>query len=88
MSRTSPGRAQDRRLRAEARAAKAAERTPLGRFRRRVGWPLCLLGFTWFAATYVANFAGVVLLPFDHHHIFGQIGGLVMGITGLVWATS
>ena len=78
----------DRRLQAEARAAKLAGLTPAARLRRRLGWPLCFLGAGLFAATFVASFAGTVVLPFDHHHVIGQLGGGVLALTGLVWATS
>ncbi len=30
---------------------------------------------------------GIVFLPFDPHHVFAQIGGVLVGILGLVWAT-
>lgn len=78
----------DRRIKAENRAAAQARRSPWGRLRRRLGWPVCGVGAALFVATFVANFAGFVLLPFDRHHIFGQGGGLVLALTGLVWATS
>jgi hypothetical protein len=78
----------DRQLRAEVRAAKLAHRTTWGRTRKRLGWPLCALGVALFLATYVANFAGVVLLPFDMHHFVGQIGGGVLALIGLIWAVS
>jgi len=53
-----------------------------------LGWPLCLAGAILFVATNVANFAGVQLLPFDQHHFIGQLGGGVLALIGLMWATS
>ncbi|MGH9013218.1 MAG: hypothetical protein ACRDZ1_04680 [Acidimicrobiia bacterium] len=78
----------DRQIKAEARAAAQARRGRWGRLRRMLGWPVCAFGAALFAGTLVANFGGFVLLPFDPHHIFGQGGGLVLAVTGLVWATS
>ena len=78
----------DRRLRAEARAAQHAQLGRLGRLKKRMGWPICALGLSLFAAMFVANSAGVVLVPFDQHHIFGQVIGGVLAFTGLLWATS
>lgn len=63
-------------------------RTTAGRLRRRLGWPLCALGVALFVATYVANLAGTILLPFDQHHLIGQLGGGVLAFTGLLWATT
>jgi len=31
---------------------------------------------------------GIVLLPFDPHHVIGQIGGAIIGITGFTIATA
>jgi hypothetical protein len=78
----------DRSLRAEARAAQRAELGPLGRLKKRVGWPVCALGLGLFAITFVASSAGVVLVPFDPHHVLGQVIGGVLAFTGLLWATS
>jgi len=27
------------------------------------------------------------LLPFDRHHFFGQVGGLILAVVGANWAT-
>lgn len=64
------------------------QRSPAGRFRRRAGWPLLVVGVVLFIATYVANLAGAPLLPFDQHHVIGQLGGGVLAFTGLLWATT
>lgn len=78
----------DRLLAAEKRSAAMSGRTPAGRFRRTVGWPLCAVGVLLFIGTYVANLAGAPLLPFDQHHVIGQLGGGVLAFTGLLWATT
>ncbi len=31
---------------------------------------------------------GIVILPFDPHHVFGQVGGAIIGLTGVMIATS
>ncbi len=73
---------------AERRAEAKARRSGWGRVKKRLGWPLCLAGAILFVATNVANFAGVQLLPFDQHHFIGQLGGGVLALIGLMWATS
>ena len=78
----------DRRIKAEAHAAAAARLTSWGRFKKRVGWSLCGFGMFLFGLSFVAGAAGIQVLPFDQHHVFGQLGGGVIAITGLVWATS
>ena len=78
----------DRRLLAERRAEEEERRSGWGRAKKRLGWPLCIAGGILFVATYAANFASVVLLPFDQHHFIGQLGGGVLALVGLRWATS
>ena len=78
----------DRQLAAEKRSAAMSAKTTTGRVRRRLGWPLCALGVALFVATYVANLAGTVLLPFDPHHLIGQLGGGALAFIGLIWATT
>jgi hypothetical protein len=41
---------------------------------------MCLLGN-------IGARKGIVFLSFDRHHVFEQIGGALLGILGLVWAT-
>ena len=31
---------------------------------------------------------GIILLPFDPHHVFEQLGGAVVGIIGILLATA
>ncbi len=76
----------DRQLKRNLRVAARAELTRRARIEKRLGWPLVAAGLGLFVATLVANFAGVVLLPFDMHHFFGQVGGLGIAFTGFVWA--
>ncbi len=38
------------------------------RWRRRVGWPLVVLGVVPFAYGYIGATTGLVSLPFDRHH--------------------
>ncbi len=56
-------------------------------WRRVAAWIVCVLGVILFAVSFVASSAGVVVLPFDRHHIFGQAGGLVLAVTGISYAT-
>ena len=51
------------------------------------GWIIAVLGTLLFAVTYVAAKAGFVVLPFDHHHIIGQVGGFMLAIGGVSIAT-
>lgn len=72
--------AHDRLLRRELREARGGR---LGAVRRALGWMLVVVGGALFAASNVASRAGVVVLPFDHHHLFGQFGGGFLLIAGL-----
>ncbi|MGH9030513.1 MAG: hypothetical protein ACRDZV_00155 [Acidimicrobiia bacterium] len=80
-------RAQDRALRAEARRARRAE-SRVGAVRHRLGWPLCALGVVLLLSGMLGALTGTQILPFDSHHLLSQIGGGVLTVTGLVWATS
>lgn len=55
--------------------------------RRRVGWPMAVGGLLLFLLGNAGARTGIVFLPFDPHHVFAQIGGVLVGILGLVWAT-
>ena len=45
----------------------------------KVVMAVCLpTGIVLFVGTLAANLMGHVLLPFDPHHFFGQVGGLVL----------
>ena len=38
-----------------------------------------------FVAGQIGSFAGVRILPFDQHHVFSQIAGFLLAVTGLSW---
>jgi hypothetical protein len=76
---------QDQLLRAEARAQRRLAGD--SHLKRRLGWPMALMGGGLFLAGYVGAQAGTTILPFDQHHIVSQIGGLLIGLTGVIWAT-
>ena len=80
----------DRRLKQQARAERrcALDRRPFGRMRRRLGWPLAALGITLFAASYLGAVTGADILPFDRHHVIGQLGGGLLAMVGFSWATA
>lgn len=80
----------DRRLKAEMRAERraAVDARPLGALRRRLGWPLAIVGALLFVGSYVGSMAGVSVLPFDDHHLIGQFGGGALGVIGVIWATT
>ena len=80
----------DRQIKAEMRADRraAVDARPWGALRRRLGWPLAVVGGLLFVASYVGSMAGVSVLPFDDHHFIGQFGGGVLGVLGVIWATS
>ena len=52
-----------------------------------LGWALCVVGAVLFVVSNVASLAGVVVLPFDSHHVFGQLGGGAMVVIGLIMAS-
>jgi hypothetical protein len=56
-------------------------------WRTRVGWPLAIAGLLMFLLGNIGARTGIVFLSFDRHHVFEQIGGALLGILGLVWAT-
>jgi len=41
-------------------------------------WLTLPAGAALFVVTLIGNFAGVVILPFDMHHVFGQLAGLAL----------
>lgn len=71
---TATQRAQDRMLRRETD------------WRKRVGWVLAVLGGIAFIGGNIGARTGAIFLPFDPHHIYTQIGGAIVGMTGLMWA--
>lgn len=80
----------DRRLKAEMRSERraAVDARPWGALRRRLAWPLAIVGSLLFVASYVGSMAGVTILPFDQHHLIGQFGGGALGVIGVIWATT
>lgn len=80
----------DRRIKAEMRIERrgTVDARSWGVLRRRLGWPMAIVGGLLFVASYVGSLAGVTVLPFDDHHLIGQSGGVLLGITGVIWATS
>lgn len=52
-----------------------------------MGWPLCFLGLALFLTGNIGARMGIVILPFDPHHVIGQIGGAIIAIAGLTIAT-
>jgi hypothetical protein len=46
------------------------------------------VGLAVFLTGNIGARTGIVILPFDPHHVIGQIGGAIIGITGLSIATS
>ena len=80
----------DRRIRAEMRAERraASDARPFGALRRRLSWPVAIIGGIVFVASYVGSMTGTVILPFDSHHIVGQLGGGALAVFGVVSATS
>lgn len=57
-------------------------------WRRRLGWPLCIAGGLLFLLGNIGARTGIVFLPFDPHHVIAQFGGALLGVLGLIWATS
>lgn len=62
------------------------DRTP-SIWRRRIGWPLCFGGLALFLAGNIGARTGIVILPFDPHHVIAQFGGGVLAGAGLLIAT-
>lgn len=55
-------------------------------WRKRVGWVLVALGGVAFIGGNIGARTGLMFLPFDPHHMFTQLGGAAIGMTGLMWA--
>ncbi len=56
-------------------------------WRRRIGWPTVAVGALLALYGYVGATTGIISLPIDRHHVASQIGGLVLVVLGLRWAT-
>ncbi|WP_331753119.1 hypothetical protein OG440_39350 (plasmid) [Streptomyces sp. NBC_00637] len=50
---------------------------------RLIMWTALCLGLGLFASSLLGNIVGFVVLPFDPHHIYGQIGGVALVLFGL-----
>ncbi|MET9835765.1 hypothetical protein ABZ078_42285 [Streptomyces sp. NPDC006385] len=63
----------------------AAARNPQAAHRRDriVLWTALFLGIGLFASSLLGNIMGFAVLPFDPHHIYGQIGGIALALFGL-----
>ena len=70
-------RAQDRMLR---------KRSSEPDWRKRIGWGLAVAGAILFIGGNIGARTGITFLPFDPHHIYSQIGGAIVGMTGAMWA--
>jgi hypothetical protein len=51
---------------------------------RLILWIATPLGLALFLSPLLANYAGFTVLPFDQHHVFGQVGGLGLVLWGLM----
>lgn len=76
-----PRKTHDQLLRAELRRQRAKGRG----WRGRVAVPLAVLGGLWFLVGNVTSRMGVVLLPFDRHHLVSQFGGAAVAMVGVSW---
>lgn len=56
--------------------------------RRKVGWLVALIGLVLLLVGNIGARTGLVALPGDPHHVFSQFGGGVLGIIGVMVATS
>jgi hypothetical protein len=55
--------------------------------RSRIGYSLVVLGLVLFLVGNIGARTGLVILPFDPHHVYTQLGGAVLAIVGLALAT-
>ncbi len=76
-----------RRKRAQAPHPSPNVRTPRTDWRKRLGWPLVVVGGILFLGGQIGARTGLVFLPFDTHHLLAQWGGALLAVTGLIWAT-
>ena len=57
-------------------------------WKRRVGWTMVAVGGVMFLLGNIGARTGIVFLPFDPHHVIGQLGGGLVAVVGLMVATS
>ncbi len=81
-----------RRSRRRAESGRRTEpqpRTPVEPLlRKRIGWPLAIAGLVLFLIGNIGARTGLVFVPFDPHHLWTQWGGAILGIAGVLLATS
>lgn len=51
--------------------------------RERVGWVLAVVGVVLFVASNFGSRAGFTVLPFDQHHVIGQVAGVAFAWLGI-----
>ncbi len=73
------------RRRPEGPASPARKRSR--RLQTRVGWSLAIAGGILFLLGNIGARTGIVFLPFDPHHVIGQVGGAIIGLIGILVAT-
>lgn len=85
----SKGRTKTRAARAQAASrAQGEARERRSRTRsKRLWWAVAAVGGVLFLLGNVGARVGLVLLPFDPHHLYTQWGGGILAIVGLVMAT-
>ena len=68
------------------RIPRATARRPARRsWRKRIGWPMVAVGAVLFLMGNIGARTGIVLLPFDPHHVLEQFGGALVLIMGIAW---
>lgn len=56
-------------------------------WRKRIGWCMTIAGVLLFLSGQLGARLGVVIVPFDRHHVVGQFGGGALALAGLNVAT-
>jgi hypothetical protein len=54
-------------------------------WRKRVGWPLLVMGAALFLVGLAAPVTGWNPFPFDIHHVLSRVGGFALGLWALTW---
>lgn len=54
---------------------------------KRIGWGVAIAGVVLFLSGNLGASLGVVILPFDQHHVIGQFGGALLALLGVSLAT-
>lgn len=57
-------------------------------WRKRVGWTLVVVGAISFIGGNIGARTGLTFLPIDPHHVYTQIAGALVGLSGLILMTS